>query len=67
MVMVRTETGERLVRLAEELGVVWTAPGRFEPEESLGLQRKRFRSAHYAQREPDRVPTSPVLCPVTSA
>lgn len=61
VVLVRTEMGERLVRLGEELGVVSARAGAFDPEESLGLQRKRFRSAHYARTQPDRVPTPPVL------
>lgn len=59
-VMVRTEQGQRIVEAAVELGMVGVRPVPFVPEDNLGLQRKRFRYASFAQSMPHRVPTPPV-------
>lgn len=60
MVMVRTKMGEFLLRTGEELGLLQVEPAVFVPEESLGLQRKRYRAAYYAEKYPDRVPRAAI-------
>lgn len=59
-VMVRTEAGEAVVGLAVEMGLAAVSPMKFEAADNLGLQRKRFRYASFAESIPDRVPTAPV-------
>jgi 3-phosphoshikimate 1-carboxyvinyltransferase len=58
--MTRTEAGDAVVRAAVQNGFATVTPRPFVAEENLGLQRKRFRYASFAQSMPDRVPTPPV-------
>jgi coenzyme F420 hydrogenase subunit beta len=60
IVMTRTAPGEKIVQAAVQLGLATVTPRAFISEENLGLQRKRFRYAHFAEGMPDRVPTPPV-------
>jgi coenzyme F420 hydrogenase subunit beta len=60
IVMTRTKEGERAVQAAVQLGLATVTPRTFVSEENLGLQRKRFRYASFAEAMPDRVPTPPV-------
>ena len=59
-VMVRTAEGQRIVDAAVRLGMISVRPVPFAFDENLGLQRKRFRYASFAQSMPNRVPTPPV-------
>ncbi|WP_167397357.1 Coenzyme F420 hydrogenase/dehydrogenase, beta subunit C-terminal domain [Lysinibacillus mangiferihumi] len=61
MVATRTEIGQRLLELGILMGILVAEPTKFDPEESLGLQRKRFRSASYKRKYPNGVPDSSVL------
>lgn len=60
MMLVRTALGEDLVQTAVQLQLASIAERPFVAEDNLGLQRKRFRHASFAQSMPDRVPTAPV-------
>ena len=60
IVMTRTEQGEKIVQAAVRLGLATVTPRPFVAEENLGLQRKRFRYASFAEGMPNRVPTPPV-------
>ena len=60
IVMTRTEEGEKIVQAAVRLGLATVTPRPFVAEENLGLQRKRFRYASFAEGMPNRVPTPPV-------
>ena len=60
IVMTRTEEGEKIVQAAVQLGLATVTPRPFVAEENLGLQRKRFRYASFAEGMPNRVPTPPV-------
>jgi coenzyme F420 hydrogenase subunit beta len=60
IVMTRTKEGESAVQAAVQLGLATVTPRTFVSEENLGLQRKRFRYASFAEAMPDRVPTPPV-------
>jgi len=60
IVMTRTAEGERMVQEAVKLGLATVTPRTFVAEENLGLQRKRFRYASFAEAMPNRVPTPPV-------
>jgi coenzyme F420 hydrogenase subunit beta len=60
MVMTRTPEGEKIVQEAVKLGLATVTPRAFVSEENLGLQRKRFRYASFAEAMPARVPTPPV-------
>jgi coenzyme F420 hydrogenase subunit beta len=66
-VMVRTDQGERIIDTAVNLGMVSVRPVPFAFSENLGLQRKRFRYAAFAQSMPDRVPSPPVEYEETEA
>ena len=59
-VMVRTPQGEKIVKAAVQLGMATVTPRAFIAEDNLGLQRKRFRYASFAEAMPNRVPTPPV-------
>lgn len=63
MVVTRTDIGQRLLDFGVNSGTLVAVPEKFEPEESLGLQRKRFRSSSFAKKYPGRVPDSAVLFP----
>ena len=58
--MTRTAQGEKIVQAAVQLGLATVTPRAFVAEENLGLQRKRFRYASFAEGMPNRVPTPPV-------
>jgi 3-phosphoshikimate 1-carboxyvinyltransferase len=58
--MTRTPQGEKIVQSAVQLGLASVTPRAFVSEDNLGLQRKRFRYASFAQTMPSRVPTPPV-------
>src|SRR4029079_6606365 len=60
MVMTRTDQGERIVQTAVQLGLATVRSRAFISEDNLGLQRKRFRYAAFAESMPYRVPTPPV-------
>jgi coenzyme F420 hydrogenase subunit beta len=60
IVMTRTAQGEKIVQAAVQLGLATVTPRAFIAEENLGLQRKRFRYASFAEGMPDRVPAPPV-------
>jgi coenzyme F420 hydrogenase subunit beta len=60
IVMTRTPQGEKIVQMAVQLGLASVTPRPFVSEDNLGLQRKRFRYASFAQAMPNRVPTPPV-------
>jgi coenzyme F420 hydrogenase subunit beta len=60
IVMTRTERGEKIVQAAVQLGLATVRSRAFISEDNLGLQRKRFRYASFAQAMPHRVPTPPV-------
>jgi coenzyme F420 hydrogenase subunit beta len=60
IVMTRTPQGEKIVQAAVQLGLATVMPRAFISEENLGLQRKRFRYASFAESMPNRVPTPPV-------
>jgi len=60
IVMTRTAEGEKIVEAAVRLGLATVTPRPFISEENLGLQRKRFRYASFAEAMPNRVPTPPV-------
>jgi coenzyme F420 hydrogenase subunit beta len=60
IVMTRTEAGANIVQTAVQLGLATVTPRAFVSEENLGLQRKRFRYASFAEAIPGRVPTPPV-------
>ena len=60
IVMTRTAQGENIVKMAVRLGLASVTPRAFISEDNLGLQRKRFRYASFAQAMPNRVPTPPV-------
>ena len=45
---------------AVQLGLASVTPRAFVADDNLGLQRKRFRYASFAQAMPNRVPTPPV-------
>ena len=49
MVVTRTDIGQRLLELGVNSGTLVAVPEKFKPEESLGLQRKRFRSSSFAK------------------
>lgn len=59
LVVTRTDSGEKLVGSAVEHGMITCAPTVFQPETSLGLQRKRHRYLNYRQRYPGKVPDGP--------
>jgi coenzyme F420 hydrogenase subunit beta len=63
LVVTRTPAGDALVDLAAQRGELELAPTEFEPEESLGLQRKRHRYLTYQSRYPDRVPAAALAGP----
>jgi coenzyme F420 hydrogenase subunit beta len=67
IVMTRTQEGEKAVQAAVQLGLATVTPRTFVSEENLGLQRKRFRYASFAEAMPDRVPTPPVEYQETEA
>ena len=58
--MTRTAQGEKIVQAAVQLGLATVRARAFISEDNLGLQRKRFRYASFAEAMPDRVPTPPV-------
>lgn len=60
MVVTRTAIGEQMLTSGLNQGILQATPAPFNPDESLGLQRKRYRAAGYKRKYPDRVPTSPV-------
>jgi coenzyme F420 hydrogenase subunit beta len=60
IVMTRTPQGQKLVQTAVQLGLASVRPRAFVSEDNLGLQRKRFRYASFAESMPNRVPTPPV-------
>ncbi len=60
IVMTRTEHGEKIVQAAVQLGLASVRSRTFISEDNLGLQRKRFRYASFAESMPNRVPTPPV-------
>jgi coenzyme F420 hydrogenase subunit beta len=60
IVMTRTEEGEKTVQAAVRMGLATVTPRAFVAEENLGLQRKRFRYASFAEGMPNRVPAPPV-------
>jgi coenzyme F420 hydrogenase subunit beta len=60
IVMTRTEDGEKIVQAAVRMGLATVTPRAFVAEENLGLQRKRFRYASFAEGMPNRVPAPPV-------
>ncbi|MGB6428221.1 MAG: Coenzyme F420 hydrogenase/dehydrogenase, beta subunit C-terminal domain, partial [Methyloceanibacter sp.] len=60
IVMTRTAEGEKIVQAAVRLGLATVKPRAFVSEENLGLQRKRFRYASFAEAMPNRVPLPPV-------
>ena len=60
IVMTRTPQGEKIVQTAVQLGLASVTPRAFVSEDNLGLQRKRFRYASFAEAMPNRVPTPPV-------
>lgn len=60
IVMTRTQEGEQIVQEAVRLGLATVTPRAFVSEENLGLQRKRFRYASFAEAMPNRVPMPPV-------
>jgi coenzyme F420 hydrogenase subunit beta len=60
IVMTRTEEGEKIVQAAVRMGLATVTPRAFVAEENLGLQRKRFRYASFAEGMPNRVPAPPV-------
>ena len=60
IVITRTPHGEELVKAAVQLGLATVKSRTFVAEDNLGLQRKRFRYASFAQSMPNRVPTPPV-------
>ena len=60
IVMTRTAEGEKIVQAAVRLGLATVTPRAFVSEENLGLQRKRFRYASFAEAMPNRVPLPPV-------
>jgi 3-phosphoshikimate 1-carboxyvinyltransferase len=60
IVMTRTVEGAKIVRTAVQLGFATVTPRAFISEQNLGLQRKRFRYASFAEGMPARVPTPPV-------
>jgi coenzyme F420 hydrogenase subunit beta len=59
LVVTRTERGDELLDLAADTGHLTLTKGEFIPEESLGLQRKRHRYAHYRDGHPGSVPAGP--------
>ena len=61
IVMTRTERGEQIVQAAVQLGLATVRSRAFISEDNLGLQRKRFRYAAFAESMPNRVPTPPVV------
>ncbi len=60
IVMTRTEQGEKIVQAAVQLGLATVRSRGFISEDNLGLQRKRFRYAAFAESMPNRVPTPPI-------
>jgi coenzyme F420 hydrogenase subunit beta len=60
IVMTRTEHGEKILQAAVQLGLATVRSRAFISEDNLGLQRKRFRYAAFAESMPNRVPTPPV-------
>ena len=58
--LTRTERGEAIVKAAVGLGLATVRDRPFVAEGNLGLQRKRFRYASFAESKPSRVPTAPV-------
>ena len=60
IVLTRTERGEAIVKAAVGLGLATVRDRPFVAEGNLGLQRKRFRYASFAESAPSRVPTAPV-------
>jgi coenzyme F420 hydrogenase subunit beta len=60
IVMTRTVEGAKIVQTAVQLGLATVTPRAFIGEQNLGLQRKRFRYASFAEAMPARVPTPPV-------
>jgi hypothetical protein len=58
--MTRTSSGEDLVALAVSRGELDAESTTFDPEKSLGLQRKIHRFLKLRQRFPDRVPVTPL-------
>jgi coenzyme F420 hydrogenase subunit beta len=60
IVMTRTAQGEKIVQAAVQLGLATVRSRAFISEDNLGLQRKRFRYASFAEAMPNRVPTPPV-------
>ena len=60
IVMTRTAQGEKIVQAAVQLGLATVRARAFISEDNLGLQRKRFRYASFAEAMPYRVPTPPV-------
>ena len=60
IVMTRTAQGEKIVQAAVKLGLATVRARAFISEDNLGLQRKRFRYASFAEAMPYRVPTPPV-------
>ena len=60
IVMTRTAQGEKIVQTAVQLGLATVRLRPFIAEDNLGLQRKRFRYASFAEAMPNRVPTPPV-------
>jgi coenzyme F420 hydrogenase subunit beta len=60
IVMTRTAEGEKIVQAAVQLGLATVRSRAFISEDNLGLQRKRFRYASFAEAMPNRVPSPPV-------
>ena len=58
--MTRTAQGEKIVQAAVKLGLATVRARAFIAEDNLGLQRKRFRYASFAEAMPYRVPSPPV-------
>jgi coenzyme F420 hydrogenase subunit beta len=59
LLLTRTAVGDSLVDMAVRRGALEVTPDEFDPESSLGLQRKRHRYAHFSQERPSEVPTAP--------
>ena len=60
IMITRTQRGEEIVQAAVQLGFATVRARTFVAEDNLGLQRKRFRYASFAQSMPNRVPAPPV-------
>lgn len=60
LLITRTAVGDHLLDRALARGALDVRMDDFDPESSLGLQRKRHRYAHFAKLKPTAVPTPPV-------